>query len=78
MSITTRRPKYLFEQASLPIKSRMVEFDIAIQPQVILPYSKVRYYTILVGFEELVQNWSMYFPLYYMDTPEVLVSDVNI
>ena len=58
--------KYQFEQASLFIKSRMVEFNITIQPQVILPYSKMRYYTILVGFEDLVQSWSMYFPLYYI------------
>lgn len=76
MLISTVRPKYLSEQASLVIKSRMVKFIIAIQPQVLLPYSKVICCTILVGFEELVQN--MYFPLHYIDTPEVLVSDVSI
>lgn len=76
MLIAPRRPKYVFGQASLGITSRMVKFYIAIQPQVILPYSKVRYYTILVSFEELVQSWNVYFQLYYI--PKVLVSDINI
>lgn len=76
MLISTGRPKYLSEQASLVIKGKMVKFNIAIQPQVLLSYSKVLYCTVLVGFEEPVQN--VYFPLHYIDTPDVLVLDISI